>query len=325
MSTETADHFAPARTAPGRIGQGTEIEKARAATQVQAAVYIARQFPRDPARAHAQMQEACKDPDLAEEAFYEYPRGDTLVRGLTIVAACEIAQIWGNLEYGLNELRRDDVYGQSEMLAFAWDLETNVRPTQLFVAPHVRDTKKGSYRVKDVRDISEVTTNLGNRRMRGCLIKIMPRSYVLAAEAALQATLMRSIDIGEPLDKQVKKMTDAFIQAWGVTRAQLESKSGRPFDKWTPRDLVDLKILSKSLARRDMSVEDAFPAHRVTADELPEAPASGRPAEPEPTRDDPFDGPSEFDHINHGEGEYDPWCPGCRRESLEADQKAADQ
>lgn len=301
---ETAGHFAPVASAPGRVGQGTAIEQARAATQVQAAILVARQFPRDPAACRRQMLAACEQIELADEAFYEFSRGDSTVQGLTIVAACEIAQIWGNVEYGLNELRRDDLYGQSEQLAFAWDLETNVRPTQLFITPHWRDTKKGGYRVKEARDIYEVTTSQGNRRMRACILKILPRWYVLAAEAALQATLMKSVTIGdEPLNKQVKRQTQAFMDAWDVTRAQLEHKAERPFEKWGPRDLVRLKVLSKSLARGDLRLEEAFPARRVTADELPAA----QEQQPEPPADKPW-------HTDHAPGAVVAGCPGCDAE-----------
>lgn len=302
---ETAGHFAPVASGPGRVGQGTAIEQARAATQVQAAILVARQFPRDEALAKRKMLIACEQIELAEEAFYEYPRGDSTVQGLSIVAACEIAQIWGNLEFGLNELRRDDVYGQSEQLAFAWDLETNVRPTQLFITPHVRETKRGGYRVKEARDIYEVTTNQGNRRMRACILKILPRWYVLAAEAALQATLMKSVTVGdEPLNKQVKKQAQAFMDAWGVTRAQLEHKAERTLDKWQPRDLVRLKILSKSLARGELRVEEAFPARKVTADELPGVPAQepGPQEQPAP--------PAGSWHTDHAPGVVASDCPG---------------
>lgn len=310
--TETASHFAPVATGPGRVGQGTEIEKARAATQVQAQVLIARQFPRDPMAARRAMLVACGSEQLADDAFYTFPRGDSTVQGLSIVAACEIAQIWGNLEYGLNELRRDDVFGQSEMLAFAWDLETNVRPTNLFITPHVRDTKKGGYRVKDARDIYEVITNAGNRRMRACILKILPRWYVLEAEAALQATLMKSVTIGdEPLNDQVKKQSQAFMDAWGVTRAQLEQKAERTLDRWGPRDLVNLKVLSKSLARRELTVEEAFPARKVTADELPPHP-QGQPQPPAPV-----------EHTDHDPAEFGPGCPACPAESRTVDQEAA--
>lgn len=305
MST---DMFMPAPTkGAGRVGQGTEVEKARAATQVQAAVYLARQFPRDEEVAQAKMLRACSRLELADQAFYKFPRGKETVEGLTIVAACEIAQIWGNLEYGLNELRRDDVYGQSELLAFAWDLETNVRPTSLFIAPHIRDTKKGSYRVKDARDIYEVITNAGNRRMRACILKILPSWYVLAAEEALRATLLRAVEASDvPVAQQVERAVEEFIKQHGVTRSQLEHKAQLPIAQWGPDGLSQLRILSQSLARGEIRIEEAFPDARVTAEEL-------RGVTPAPA------------HTDHDPATLDTGCPGCIAENAAADQAAVTQ
>jgi hypothetical protein len=61
---------------------------------------------------------------LANRAFYSVPnRGN----GPSVHLARELARIWGNLDYGVKELRRDDAAGESEVLAFAWDQQTNVR------------------------------------------------------------------------------------------------------------------------------------------------------------------------------------------------------
>ena len=297
---------------PGRVGQGTEIEKARAATQVQAAVYLARQFPRDEDLALEKMLRACSRIDLADQAFYKFPRGKETVEGLTIVAACEIAQIWGNLEYGLNELRRDDVYGQSELMAFAWDLETNVRPTSLFIAPHIRDTKKGSYRVKDARDIYEVVTNAGNRRMRACILKILPSWYVLQAEAALKETLLKAVEgSGKSVSQQVEEAVAEFLNTYGVTRAQLEHKAQAPISTWGPPGLVELRTLSQSLARGEITVEEAFPDARVTAEELAKPRAGAAAAIPA--------------HTDHDPEALDSDCPGCQYDSAAADREAAEQ
>ena len=49
------------------------------------------------------------------------------------------ARCFGNLDYGIKELERSDALGRSEMLAFAWDIENNVRAELSFIVPHKRD------------------------------------------------------------------------------------------------------------------------------------------------------------------------------------------
>lgn len=254
---------------PDRRGQGTMVEQARAATEVQAQVYLAREFPRDTAAAKARMLEACAQIELAEAAFYSYPRSGETVSGLTIVAACELALIWGNIGFGLAELRRDDEYGQSEMNAYAWELETNTRIGSTFIVVHTRETKKGNYRLKESRDIYEKNTNEGNRRMRAAILKVLPRWYVLAAERALRRTLTAAVEQSrKPLADQVREAAGHFEKRFGLTLAQIEQWGKRPVERWQPEDLVRLQTLWRSLSHNEIRIEEAFPQAKVTAEEI---------------------------------------------------------
>ena len=49
----------------------------------------------------------------------------------------ELARCWGNIDYGLRELSRRA--GESEMEAYAWDLETNTMSSQKFTVKHIRE------------------------------------------------------------------------------------------------------------------------------------------------------------------------------------------
>jgi len=273
---------------PDRRGQGTMVEQARAASQVQAAVYLAREFPRDPSAAKKRMLEACAQIELAEAAFYSYPRSGETVSGLTIVAACELVLIWGNVDFGLTEMRRDDEFGQSEMLAYAWDMEANVRHANTFVVPHLRETRRGVSKLTDSRDIRELNTNIGNRSMRASILKILPRWYVLAAERALAATLKRSVqDSDKPLAQQIQEAGSRLFRDYGITPPQIEEKFGRPLARWTADDLVQLRILGDSLDRREIRVEEAFPQAKVTPEEI-----AGTAAPADAPQDAPSHGPA---------------------------------
>ena len=148
----------------------------RQAQEVQAAMVVAKKFPRDEYNAIEKIRRTCQRATLAEQAIYSYPRGKENVSGPSVRLAEALAQNWGNIDYGIIELEQKD--GVSEMMAYAWDLETNTRVTKIFSVEHKRDTKKGSYQLTDSRDIYELTANFGARRMRACIHGVIPGDVV---------------------------------------------------------------------------------------------------------------------------------------------------
>lgn len=275
MTNDIERHTPPA-PAPARVGQATAVEQSRAAAEVQAAVIVAQQCPRDEQAALSAMRDSCKQMRLAERAFYRFPRGGTTVSGPTVHLARELARVWGNVQYGIAELSRDDEHGQSEMQAWAWDLQTNTRSSQVFIVPHVRDKRGSTERLTDMRDIYESNTNAGARRLRQAIWSILPPWLVEEAEEICTATLKDGG--GVPLAKRISSAVDKFASR-GVSAAKLEQRIGRARAEWTEHDVVQLGVIWKSLDRGEITVEDEFPQERVTAAEL-----TGQPAEPEPKK-----------------------------------------
>lgn len=290
MSTELALP-APA-SSPTHVGQGTVIEQSRAVAQVQAAVIVAHQYPRDIQRALREMKEACARPALANKAFYAYPRGGETVTGPTIKLAQEIACMWGNVDFGYAELRVDTVLGESEMLAHAWDLETNTRFSQIVVVKHVRDKKdKGGRKVSealvDQRDIYEANTNNAARRLRECIRRVVPTWFFEEAEARCRATLE---DPGDGLTQaqRIAQLLRHFGDRHGVGQTRVEARVGKPCAGWTAWDVAQLTITVESILRGDLTVTEAFPVDPVTGDEItrraagPAAAPAAAPSPPEP-------------------------------------------
>src|SRR5690554_970112 len=131
-----------------------EAMNTRQMQEVKGMVFMAKQFPRDIDQSIQRILKACERKSLAEQAIYEYPRGGTKVSGPSIRLAEAIAQNWQNIDFGIVELEQQP--GESSVMAYAWDLETNTRQTKIFTVPHVRATKKGNYRLTDPRDIYEM-------------------------------------------------------------------------------------------------------------------------------------------------------------------------
>ncbi|WP_263165450.1 hypothetical protein [Streptomyces sp. SCSIO ZS0520] len=258
----------PARTtapSPARIGQGTAVEQSRAAAEVQAAVVVAQQCPRNIQAALAEMRESCRQPYLADRAFFRYSRAGSTITGPSVHLARELARVWGNVQYGLVELRRDDEYGQSEMQAFAWDVQTNSRNSSTFVVPHRRDTKHGVKELKDMRDIYENNANNGARRVREAIFAILPPWFVEEAKDLCNRTLQDGG--GKPLARRIADAVKAF-EGLGITAGRIETKLGRPSDQWTEHDVAQLGVIHQSLQRGEVTADEEFPAPRVTAEEI---------------------------------------------------------
>lgn len=251
--------------APSRVGQGTAVEQSRAAAEVQAAVVVAQQCPRNITGAIAEMEQVCGQKILADKAFYSFRRSTSTVSGPTVHLARELARCWGNVQYGLIEMRRDDEYGESEMQAFAWDVEKNSRVSNTFIVPHRRDTKNGATKLTDMRDIYESNANNGSRRVREAIFAVLPGWFVEQAVATCRTTLQG--DGSVPLPQRIAQAVKAF-EALGVTADRIEAKFGRPSAKWTEHDVTELGILYGSIQRGEISVDDAFPQPRVTAEEI---------------------------------------------------------
>ncbi|WP_280410720.1 hypothetical protein [Nocardia asiatica] len=236
--------------------QATAIEQSRAIAEVQAAVFVAQERPRNKALAVEEMRDATAQVAVAETAFFRYTRGDGAITGVSIHLARELARCWGNIDYGIKELRRDDTKGESEMLAHAWDMQTNARASTTFIVPHIRDTRSGAKQLTETRDIYENNANNGARRLREQILAVLPKWFVEEAKANCHETLKRGD--GDPLEKRRTNAIQGFAGI-GVTLAQLEAKLGAAQAEWTPDHLGQLAVIFKSIQRGEINKADEFP------------------------------------------------------------------
>jgi hypothetical protein len=251
--------------APTRVGQGTAVEQSRAVAEVQAAIYVARQFPRSISTARGSIQSACQSMALAGKAFYRFPRAGGAVSGSSIHLAKAAAQSWGNIQSGVTELRRDDEYKQSEMQAWAWDIEANSRHVLTFIVPHARFAKGKVEALLDLRDIYENNANNGARRLREAIFAVIPDWFIEEAEELCRETLSKGD--GKPLAERIAGAIKVF-DSLGVTADRLELKLGRPSSQWTGPDIAQLLITHKSIQRREIAIDDEFPQPKVTTSEI---------------------------------------------------------
>lgn len=232
----------------------TQVEISRAVQEVQAAVLVAQKMPRNELRATKRIMEAAKRKSLAEQASYCYPRGNQTVSGPSIRAAETLAKYWGNISYGTKELSQEN--GKSEMLAYAWDLETNTRVEKVFQVEHKRDTRKGAYQLTDSRDVYELTANMGARRVRACILGVLPSDIVEDFIKECDKTLAGDNDI--PFKERLQAMMKAF-EDLGVSQDRIEKRLGCKADAILPKQLVDLRKVYTSIKDNFGKIEDYFP------------------------------------------------------------------
>lgn len=245
------ENYSPAS---GQRSVQTEMMVTRQAQEVQAAMVIAKRFPRDQVTAYNRIVQACKRKTLAEGAMYEYPRGGQKVTGPSIRLAEAIAQNWGNIDFGIMELEQKN--GESHVMAYAWDLETNTRQTKLFSVPHIRSTKKGNIPLTDPRDIYEMVANQGARRMRACILGVIPGDVVEAAVKQCEETLASGEK--KPTVDLVREMAGIFQDEFGVPLEAIEKYIGCSSKAFSMRDLVRLRKVYSSLHDGMAKREDYF-------------------------------------------------------------------
>ncbi|MGZ3686656.1 MAG: hypothetical protein ACXWPM_00730 [Bdellovibrionota bacterium] len=237
---------------PGGERGMVDVQASRAVAEVQGAMAIAKKFPRDDKAAFTKIMVACGRKSLAESAIYEYPRGGEKVSGPSIRLAEAIAQSWGNLATGVIELDRRE--GKSLAMAYCVDLETNYRKDVTFEVPHIRDTKQGGKSLTETRDIYELVMNMGSRRLRNCIMAVIPGDIFDAAVGKCAETLMTD---KVPLQDRIREMLAAFAD-FAVTAEMISTKYGCKIEALSPQQLAKLRSIFQSLKDGVGDVKDFF-------------------------------------------------------------------
>ena len=166
-----------------------------------------------------------------------------------------IAKYWGNLSYGIKELSQNNSEHTSEMMAYCWDLESNVRVERIFKVPHIRDTKQGPKLLIDARDIYEKTANDGARRLRAAILEVLPSDVVEDFMKACEKTIEGSSD--KPIKDRVQDMLRLFEEL-GVTKEMIEQKIGTKTDNFIAKNIVDLGGIYNSIKNNFAPMEQYF-------------------------------------------------------------------
>lgn len=307
---------------PTGASQATAIEQTRAVAQVQGALVVAQQRPRDTMAAAQRMRETCQNDRLAEKAFFSYNRGDGTVSGPSIHLATELARCWGNLDYGIIELDRDDERGISEMQSYCWDLETNLRSSNTFIVPHRRDTKTGFKALTAQRDVYENNANNAARRLRECIFRTMPKAFTEEAQELCRTTLEHGG--GEDIAVRREKLVEAFAGI-NISSRRVSKRVGKAIDKLTAFDLGELRIAYRSITTGEALASELFPddSGEAATDALKKAKEDG-PSKPKDDTKPPSDPPAD-DAQDGSSDAVSLILPGSKKPQMMARKKAAQE
>lgn len=250
-------------------GSGSELApsalSAAAVTEVQAAVVLAKKFPRNEERAYQRMMKALDNWAFADDCLYEFKRGrkqdpkngewvDNFISGLSIHALREVVKFWGNVRYGHMVIGESEEYEVPLLLcqAFAWDLETNIYRSEGFRVPKLIQRKEGKgaeartiWVTPDERDLRETINRYGAIATRNCLTSLIRRDYLKDFERKANETFNKGI--GEDPERHVKELILGFGQL-NVTPEMLEIWLGHPIAQASPAEIGSLRQMWKAVA-----------------------------------------------------------------------------
>ncbi len=242
---------------------GNTLVASRQAQEVQASMVIAKRFPRDQIAAIQKIRTSCKRIGLAKGAIWDYPKGGSKISGPSIRLAEVLAQQWGNINFGVSELSRHG--NESVVMSYAWDLETNTRSEKTFTAKHERHRADGTVtQLTDPRDIYEAVANQGARRLRACILAVIPGDVCDVAVAECEKTIKG--DIATPLVDRLGDLLVAF-ENFAVDKGMIEGFLGYKLESASETDFAKLRKVYTSLKEEVKTREDWF---QVKMD-LPEA------------------------------------------------------
>ena len=239
MATETATEESEEQ----RTDLVIRAQEGMAQKEIEGALFMAAQYPRNEEAAFARVAQSCKRWAFAVKVSYNIERAGRPIEGASVDLAREIARCWGNLRYGA-----DVIYDDEEtrtVRAWAWDLQTNTKGQQDVTFRKVVFRKKTGWRKCDDNELREITNSYAGRAVRNCILNLLPPDLVDDMVHLAKETIVK--DAGkDPADAR-KKLVIAFA-AMGVTVEELEGYLEHPVRQITEEEVAKLRGIWKSIS-----------------------------------------------------------------------------
>jgi len=229
-----------------------EIEQSKAVQVIQGKLIVAKNFRRNQKDVFDQIMAACERPSLARIAHYALPRGKQTITGPSIRLAEAIAQLYENIEYGARTLESGDK--QTTCEAFCFDMEKNFSKVDTFIVRHERKANGAVRAVTDPTELSELIESAKARRMRNCILGVVPRDIVDAASERCREVLAEGTKV--ELSPRIQRILDAF-KRHGVSKELIDTRLGYDAAEMSGDDIADLQAIFNSV-KEGARVDDYF-------------------------------------------------------------------
>lgn len=245
-------------------GAGALAVAEREKHEIQSAIIMAKQFPRDEDTAILKVEKAFSRPGNAEIARYSFRRGGAMVEGPTVALAREVARCFGNIRSGFRIVEVTDKH--VHVKGFAIDLETNAyfeaedKFERLVQRKAYENGEKTTKWVSpDERDLRELINKRAAILQRNCILQIIPGDFVDSALTAAQKTLrkMDNQTLTENREDTIRNVLRAFDKL-GVSKADLEDWLSHPIEQITDLELGDLRGIKEAIKDGQSKASDYF-------------------------------------------------------------------
>jgi len=236
-------------------------ESSRYIAEIQGQMTLAKKFPRKHSEFMPDILEACKSKSLASISAYLFPKGGTTITGPSIRLAEVVAQNYGNLDFGIKVLQETST--KSLIQSYCYDLQKNVRSQKVFEVKHQIKLKNGSMKIlSDPREIYEHQANYGTRRLRACIMGIIPRDIFDQAQEQCEKT--NTGDGKTPIKDKILEMIKAF-ETLGVTKEMIEARLQHNIDATDWPEISTLQKIWTSLKDNMAKRSDFFDLPKAEA------------------------------------------------------------
>jgi hypothetical protein len=245
---------------------GVAAAVAREQSEIQAAVFSAKKFPRNEQAARNKALASFERPTLAEGAQYAFPRGGKQIKGPSIDLAVECARTWGNMRYGIRIVKNDEE--MVHIKGYALDLENNnyAEFEDEFAKKIQRKVQRDGQSITvwvtpDERDLRELINRRGAICVRNALLRLLPPDLIDDCCAVADKTLQKGAQGGSK-QETVNRLTFAFSKL-GVSAEMLEERLLHKLDIITPDEIIELQGIYKSMLDGHTKREDHFEVQAV--------------------------------------------------------------
>jgi hypothetical protein len=212
---------------------------AAAVQEIQGAMMIAKQFPRDEDLSRQMVLRSCSIPVFAEMCIYKYPIGGKEITGITVNLAKEMARCLGDFRFGSYTVSESSE--QRVIRCWAWDLQSRVKAESdvPFMKMVFRKDSRGdgSWRPCDERELLALNNNHRARGIRNCILELIGPELKDAAMAAVYHTLETAA--AKDPKAALRNLVDGF-GGMGVRPDEIRDFAGTDLEKLTPKQITYL-------------------------------------------------------------------------------------